>query len=519
MARRDTFEWWNPFDWYGAHDEESIFRGGRTREEERRRSRRRSRRSGRDRDETDYRADRYDFDDYDRELDRQQTNDEKAQIYEYVLDPLRANRAGLFQAGRIFSENNADLIREVRERLSDYGLDNPQDVREMQNWINDQQEGGDFLSRILAEFTGNEIEFDLATQALNGILDKAHEQETLDLERYLQAESEGFEEDFDQSYEKYLKDLEGIEKYYDDFEKTIADRKSDLKDMFSVEEDLLEESIQQARDFSSSPSIVDATIEDQLAKNLRDEISKRQAVQMRYGGLDKTPEAKTAEDRLALTQTAVAQKRAERLGRQNSLIEALGGGAAQSAGMTQFKAGQENFLTNLTARLIDSRAGHAKAVSSAALNRIPDKMALRNLLKQQRQSEMNWNDWMQQRQREPGNLAMARQDARSMQMGGLWKGLGGLAIGAGGYLAGDKNLMGQGLALGGQGINDMTSGAHNYRMAGSGRTPGYYGSHTPWFSPRVRQDPYIPQGGGIQDLITQWVNQSQNKKEQKTLGK
>ena len=110
MAREfDKFDWWNPFDWGGAHDEESIFRGGRTRKEQREyeEAQKRGRGRGRDRDnrDRDRGSDRGRGDDRGGGQYRPTGQDPDKSGFEHIGDIFRREVPGFRQHG--FSDSEA----------------------------------------------------------------------------------------------------------------------------------------------------------------------------------------------------------------------------------------------------------------------------------------------------------------------------------------------------------------------------------------------------------------------------
>ena len=150
-------------------------------------------------------------------------------------------------------------------------------------------------------------------------------------------------------YEDFIDSFQGREedftKYIQEVEKASqklgveADKaKAKLMEDYGISEDLVDQSIDQAREFASSPSLVEATMQQQLGDQLRNQVRSRLASRSRYGSTLEDPRRRAGADRMEMAQQNAANRIQEGLYKTKNLQDALKGGADSRANMASNKA-------------------------------------------------------------------------------------------------------------------------------------------------------------------------------------
>ena len=176
----------------------------------------------------------------------------------------------------------------------------------------------------------------------------------------------------DAGYEEGIGKYNEYQKEYEDYQNRLTEEKKNILDQYGVSEDLYNESVEVARQFSSAPSLVDKEIEATLGDNLRQSIKEKSANRDRYGALGAEAERRQlAQQRGAFAQKRVTEKLREQLARQGNLQGALGT-AGQGLGALQ-----------------SSKAGTAVSLSQLEGNNISNRGALEQIKQGLREKQLN----------------------------------------------------------------------------------------------------------------------------------
>ena len=280
---------------------------------------------------------------------------------------------------------------------------------------------------------------------------------------------------------EYPKQEEAIQRLIDSFGK----EKQDLIKDYGIQDDLLDNIVEQAQEFSVSPSFVDAQMNNLLSQNLRNDVAARLASRSRYGGLEVPTGTKQAEDRARFAESAMSQRRAEQEGRRNSLLDALKSRATQRGNMLANKQnltlnalGQERALTDDLKRLKLGKPNYFADLQERLIN-------------QRLQNEYNYDTLMNQ-DMEKTNVANRLADAAAQKRRAGIKGIGSLFSVIGGGLTGNPGLMKFGMGLGADAFSEGQSANVNLDYSDR-KTPGYYGKADPKLSyPGYYREPSNP---------------------------
>ena len=296
-----------------------------------------------------------------------------------------------------------------------------------------------------------------------------------DLTKYLdkksRAISKATRDASEKSDEEQLKELEKeAQKVYPEREKAlegITDQfgkdKADLVKQFGVQDDLLDNLVEQAQEYSTSPSVVDSQLNDVMTQNLRNQIQGRLASRKRYGGLEQAPGRSIGDDASAFARQAATGRLREDQSKQSVLMQALksrisgkGNNLAQKGNFLLGGVGREQALNN--------------ALTKLKLNKPTYMTGLQSMLDKELQRGRLYDDHRAWQGREPHRRLERQGYANSQRWLAAGKGIAGAGLAYFGGPAGAK----AGAQLGVSGWNDWQAANVNSRESDR-RTPGYYG--------------------------------------------
>lgn len=472
---RDTFEWWNPADWFGAHDEESVFRGGRTREEDRagrrsgRSARRRPERTSRSRPTRSSRVRSRSAPD--RETSRASIRKSQSPFYRW-WEGLDLDR-GLFE-----SDEEQERERRIRE-----GGDTSED------WFDDHERWNVF------DWFG---QHDEDSPMWRGGLTRAEDERREGFREEQAGERRQFTDDILAQAEEYLESLRGAEdqreahledeSWYDEALSKIEEQRNNLKEQYGVSEDLLDQVVQQAEEYRSSPSLVDAEIERTLASDLKNKILARQGTRSRFG---QAPVGGT-QDLVGTARSRIAGKLKEKQQRETSFANALQGVASGRTTISQLKDVAQRALLSSELGFGREKRMRGGALADLRIGRPSREMALRGQSRGNIIDSLGLKGWLDDREYEDRyGAAERRMNARNRQLMAGVQGLIGLGKGIGGLYTGNPVLAAGGLQNLGEAGNAFMGGRAQEKAAWR-PFPGYH-SYQGWQG--MQQQPRTPYPG------------------------
>ena len=329
-------------------------------------------------------------------------------------------------------------------------------------------------------------------------------------------------------YDEEIKRLEGLDKEADQFAGKLDTSKAEAIKNYGVADDLIDEMTEQAQEYSSSPSIVDSTIEDNLADNLRNDIRAKMAARTRYGGLETNPEAKQAQERIALAKSRITGKLAESQQKQGNLQNALGRAGDLKTRIADSKSTiTQNNLSGLGG-VLNSKANISNSIGKINLGRIPDSINFEKGIDEEGLRKQEYLDFRAQQEEEPFNRFNRLQDAYNKK--GTAKFDVGVGVaGLGAAFLGGPVTAGIGLSAAKEGfgnaLNNSGRGDVAINEANSLRkTKGFYGKGTRYFdegtvygsTPSTSGSTYAETGGKIADLASDWFTDRAKKRKNKS---
>lgn len=299
---------------------------------------------------------------------------------------------------------------------------------------------------------------------------------------------------------------------YDDYENQVRDTAGSIEDdlraqsddlikQYDVSQDLVDENIGQARHIASAPSVVNETIQSQLADNTRNDILQRQANRSRYGSGMSNPNQRQMDDRLALARSSAAQRMEEDLKRQAMLQQSLGAGAQSKFALAQGKNAALLPHAGIRQNNLGLIQGAQTRTQNLKIGRTGTLMGLGQAVDNEELRKIQFEEGRRYRQGETGRQLERQAYATGQQRWGIGKAVGGVSLAAAGLATGNPALIGVagglGTSLATDGWNDWNAGTTNLAAANK-LSRNYYGNE---------DSPFVPAGVYTNKRIAHGSNQ------------